>query len=99
MLRFADLILLKNQQALKFKEETIALNRREFEILLVFFERPESVVTRESLLSRLATGEEIFDRTIDSHISHIRSKLKKSGIEGLRISSVYGSGYRMEKTS
>ncbi|MBX2993856.1 MAG: response regulator transcription factor [Bdellovibrionaceae bacterium] len=99
MLRFNDVILLKNQQALKFGESTIPLNRREFEILSVFFERPDAVVTREALLSRLDAGDEIFDRTIDSHISHIRSKLKKNGIETMKIASVYGSGYRLEKIS
>ncbi len=97
ILRFADLVLLKNQQALKNRDEIVALNRREYEILLVFFERPESVVTREMLLSRLATGDEIYDRTIDSHISHIRAKLKKNNINGIKIASVYGAGYRLEK--
>lgn len=95
--RFAGITLIKNQQILKANETIINLNRREFEILTVFFDRPETIVTREQLINCLSAGEEIFDRTVDSHISHIRSKLQKFGISSIKIGSVYGQGYRLEK--
>lgn len=97
LVRFAGLTLIKNQQVLKHGDSLISLNRREFEILTAFFEHPETIVTREQLIDRLASGEEIFDRTVDSHISHIRSKLTKNGIKAVKINSVYGQGYRLEK--
>lgn len=97
MLRYGELTLLLDQQALKFKESVVALNRREFDLLQAFFERPETVLSRETLLNKLGTGDEIYDRTIDSHISHIRARFKKSKIESYRIASVYGSGYRLER--
>lgn len=97
LVRFAGLTLIKNQQVLKNGEALISLNRREFEILTVFFEQPETIVTREQLIDRLASGDEIYDRTVDSHISHIRSKLQKNGVSEVKISSVYGQGYRLEK--
>lgn len=97
LVRFAGLTLIKNQQVLKHSDALISLNRREFEILSVFFEHPEIIVTREQLIDRLASGDEIFDRTVDSHISHLRSKLQKNGIKSVKINSVYGQGYRLEK--
>lgn len=97
IVRFAGLSLVKNQQILKTSTSIISLNRREFEILKVFFERPETIVTREQLISSLSSGEEIFDRTVDSHISHIRAKLQKNGVSTIKIGSVYGQGYRLEK--
>ncbi|MEN0060270.1 MAG: response regulator transcription factor [Bdellovibrio sp.] len=97
LLRFAGLTLIKNQQILKNGESLIALNRREFEILTAFFEHPEVIVTREQLIERLASGDDIYDRTVDSHISHIRSKLNKNGVKNVKINSVYGQGYRLEK--
>lgn len=97
LVRFAGLTLVKNQQVLKNGEALINLNRREFEILTTFFEHPETIVTREQLIERLASGEDIYDRTVDSHISHIRSKLTKNGITKVKINSVYGQGYRLEK--
>lgn len=97
LVRFAGLTLIKNQQILKNGESLISLNRREFEILTVFFEQPETIVTREQLIDRLASGDEIYDRTVDSHISHIRAKLSKNGVKEVKINSVYGQGYRLEK--
>jgi DNA-binding response OmpR family regulator len=35
------------------------------------------------------------DRTIDSHMSHLRKKLKEVGGEPLQIVSVYGEGYKL----
>ncbi|UOE99892.1 response regulator transcription factor [Bdellovibrio reynosensis] len=98
LIRYAGLTLIKNQQVLKSGESLISLNRREFEILTTFFEQPETIVTREQLIGRLASGDEIFDRTVDSHISHIRAKLQKNGIKEVKINSVYGQGYRLEKS-
>lgn len=99
IVRYADVALIKNQQILKKEDQIISLNRREFEILEVFFDQPEIVITREQLIRNLSAGEEIFDRTVDSHISHIRTKLQKNGLTNLKINSVYGQGYRMEKKS
>ncbi|KYG67195.1 DNA-binding response regulator [Bdellovibrio bacteriovorus] len=97
LVRFAGLTLIKNQQILKNGEALISLNRREFEILTVFFEQPETILTREQLMDRLASGDEIYDRTVDSHISHIRAKLQKNGVKEVKINSVYGQGYRLER--
>ena len=51
----------------------------------------------QELLDLLDKEGEIFDRTIDSHVSHIRSRLKQANVEDIQISSVYGVGYRLEK--
>lgn len=99
LLRFAGLTLIKNQQVLKTESGLVTLNRREYEILRVFFENPETIISRETLISSLSSGEELFDRTVDSHISHIRSKLSKNGIQNVKINSVYGQGYRLEKVA
>lgn len=99
LLRFAGLTLIKNQQVLKTEAGLVTLNRREYEILRVFFENPETIISRETLISSLSSGEELFDRTVDSHISHIRSKLSKNGIQNVKINSVYGQGYRLEKVA
>ena len=99
LIRFAGLTLVKNQQILKTGTSFINLNRREFEILSVFFSQPETIISREQLISAFSAGEEIFDRTVDSHISHIRTRLQKHDVSNIKITSVYGQGYRLEKTS
>jgi DNA-binding response OmpR family regulator len=83
----------------KWGEKTVELNRREFDIFCHFVANAENVVTRDSLLKLLDKEGEIFDRTIDSHVSHLRRRLRKAGIDSVQISPVYGVGYRLEKRS
>ena len=96
-IRFENLVLLRDQRKVMWGASEIDLNRREFDLLTVLVENGESVVTRESLLARLDREGEILDRTMDSHLSHIRTKFRKAGVLGIQISSVYGVGYRLEK--
>lgn len=95
--RYGDLLLLIDQRTVKFQETTVDMNRREFDILLLLVQKAETIVTRETLIQHLDKEGEIFDRTVDSHISHLRSRFKSSGVKGLKITSVYGVGYRLEK--
>lgn len=97
VIRFSGISLVKNKQILSDGERQVRLNRREFEIMQHLFKKPGDTVTRETLIEHLSSGGEIFDRTIDSHISHIRSKLRKNGVEKVHIISVYGMGYRLER--
>lgn len=96
-LQFADVTLLPEQRRVYFEGKEIVLNRREYDILLKLVERAETVVTRESVLESINKDGEILDRTVDSHISHLRSRLKTAGVENVKITSVYGIGYRLEK--
>lgn len=73
----------------------LALNRRELDVLCLFVRKAEKVVTREEILQMLGHAEELSDRTVDSHVSHVRVKLKKAGGK-VRLASVYGVGYRLE---
>jgi two-component system, OmpR family, response regulator len=88
-----DLKLNENTQTLHQRENSLFLNRREFFLLKVLISNPDIVLTREKLIEYSLGNEDIVDRTIDSHISHIRKKLAQAGIKRLKISSVYGSGY------
>lgn len=96
-IRFGDILILRDQRRAMYGEKEVELNRREFDILCFLVEQGESVVTRERLMNHLDRSGEIFDRTLDSHVSHIRSKLRKAGVASVQISSVYGVGYRLEK--
>ena len=96
-IQFESLTILIDQRRVWAGDNPIELNRREFDILIYFIERIDKIVTRESLLNLFDKEGEIFDRTIDSHISHLRSKLKKINGITFKISSVYGVGYRLEK--
>jgi DNA-binding response OmpR family regulator len=76
----------------------LQLGKKEFEILLLLVRAMGDTVTREQILDRLeddAARSVIYDRTIDSHLSHLRKKLKDAGAAE-RIAAIYGIGYRLE---
>lgn len=96
-LRYGDVIIHPDKRKAMYGEKEIELNRREFDLLCNFVQHADSVITREALLQALDKDGEIFDRTIDSHVSHLRTRLRHAGVDSLQISSVYGVGYRLEK--
>jgi DNA-binding response OmpR family regulator len=71
------------------------VGRREFDILVTLTRRPGDVVTREQILAQLEEKSEVYDRTIDSHMSHLRKKIREIAGENLQIAAVYGVGYRL----
>lgn len=73
----------------------LQLGKKEFEILRLLVRAQGGTITREQILSALGGNSAIYDRTIDSHLSHVRKKLKDAGCAA-RIAAIYGVGYRME---
>jgi DNA-binding response OmpR family regulator len=75
----------------------LGLGRKEFEIFIILAKKFGEVVSRDTLLEAGGDSGEVFDRTIDSHVSHIRKKLESAGVTEFRIMSVYGTGYRLDR--
>jgi DNA-binding response OmpR family regulator len=85
-----------SERILKSGEETIALTRKEYDLLLYFLTNKNRVVTKEAIVEHL-WGDEIdmadsYD-FIYSHIKNLRKKLVNAGCPDY-IKSVYGMGYR-----
>ena len=59
------------------------------------YKRKNAVISRETIIDKAGHDLDISDRTIDSHISHIRSKLRKADVQSIQIASEYGIGYRL----
>lgn len=95
-IRVGNLLVLLEQRRVFVEGEEVPLNRREFDLLKILLNRPGVVVTRESVIQQLGEGaDQIYDRTVDSHVSHIRAKLRKAKDCNVRIKSEYGVGYRI----
>jgi len=73
----------------------VELTRSEFDLLLAFAEQPDRAWTREQLGERVH-GEafDAFDRSIDSHVKNLRSKLGPRPDGGAYVETVRGIGYR-----
>lgn len=75
--------------------ETVELTRHEFMIMELLIRNPKRVFTKQ-MIYEYAWGEEYLaeDKTINVHISNIRSKLKKSGTDSY-IQTVWGMGFKL----
>lgn len=75
--------------------EMVELTRHEFLIMELLIRNPKRVFTKQ-MIYEYAWGEEYFveDKTINVHISNIRSKLKKSGTDTY-IQTVWGMGFKL----
>lgn len=78
------------------EEGELNLPRKEFDLFVTFAKRLDHVFSRDTIIEVLDSGNDINDRTIDSHISHLRSKMKTCDCHRLKIKSVYGLGYKMQ---
>ena len=72
----------------------IALNNKEFVLLVTLIKNKNTVMTREKLLNEVwGFDYEGDDRTIDAHIKMLRAKL---GNEANKIKTIHGVGYKFE---
>lgn len=95
VLQFGGLVVDPDRRLATFDGKELPLNRREFDLLSLLIESQGFVVRRELILTKLTKGEEILDRTVDSHMSHLRARLRQVGISGVRIRTEYGVGYKL----
>jgi two-component system, OmpR family, response regulator len=72
----------------------VKLRTAEFDLLLALVERPQHVLNRDQLLD-LARGRaaDVYDRSIDVHISRLRHRLEVDPKEPEMIKTVRGEGY------
>jgi DNA-binding response OmpR family regulator len=79
----------------------IDLTRREFELALFFFRNVGKVVSRGHILQSVwgKADKDVTTRTVDTHVSRLRAALQLSAENGVRLTPVYGYGYRLETTA
>lgn len=90
------LAIYPDRRQVMFQGTELSLNRRQYDILAYFVSHTDQIITREQLLSHLDQDGNIFDRTVDSHLSQLRKILKTNSVTGIQINSIYGIGYRLE---
>jgi two-component system OmpR family response regulator len=72
----------------------VPLSTAEYDLLIVFVERPQRVLSRDQLLD-LARGRaaNALDRSIDTQVSRLRKKLEGDPGDPKLIKTVWGGGY------
>ncbi|CAN5159566.1 response regulator transcription factor [soil metagenome] len=80
--------------------EQITLTAKEFDLALMLFRNLDRALSRNYILESIWGWEEsLSSRTLDTHISRIRSKLGLRPQHGFRLAPVYGYGYRLEEVA
>lgn len=75
-------------------DEDVGLSTAEFELLRVFIERPNRVLSRDVLLDLLKGYErDPFDRTVDIRVARLRRKIEADPANPVFIRTVRGEGY------
>jgi DNA-binding response OmpR family regulator len=96
IIKCGDLVIDPAKRAVTLMGEVLQLGRKELDILTLLAKRSGDIVTREAILDALYDNVDLYDRTVDSHMSHLRRKIREVAGQSLQISSVYGLGYRLE---
>ncbi len=82
----------------EIKNQPVKLTEKETELAIYFFGQQGALLSRAHLTKVVwGTTPDIDTRTIDVHVSHLRSKLNLLPQFGWRLISVYHQGYRLEK--
>lgn len=78
--------------------EPLRLTRTEFDLLDTLMRAPERVFTKRDLFERVRSEEALSDeRTISTHVSNLRVKLRASGTDSY-IRTVWGIGFKLDAT-
>jgi len=79
----------------RFKGSEVSLTASEFLVVRALMAKPDSVTTRVQLLDQVyGNNIHVSDRTLDSHVRNLRTKLNAAGCEDA-ILTVHGVGLRL----
>jgi DNA-binding response OmpR family regulator len=75
--------------------EDVDLSRAEFDLLRIFIEHPNRVLSRDSIMDLLGGRErDPFDRSIDVRVTRLRHKIEDEPSSPRYIRTVWGVGYQ-----
>ena len=77
----------------------IKLTNREFELAVFLFRNAGKMLSRAHILEAIwgIENSAVSTRTVDTHVSRLRRKLKLGPENGWKLTSVYQHGYRIEQ--
>lgn len=95
VIEHGSLVLDEAQRLVTVEQMPVPLTHIEFNIMRALLGQRGMVFTRDQILnSAYSDNIHVSDRTIDSHIRNIRSKMKQACCESV-IDTVHGTGFRL----
>jgi DNA-binding response OmpR family regulator len=79
--------------------EVVPVTPKEFSLALLLFRNINRSLSRSYILESVwGRNPDLQTRTVDTHVSKVRAKLKLRAEHGFRLVPLYGYGYRLERT-
>ncbi len=98
--RFGDYEIDRLLKTIVWKGEPVKLTNKEVELATLFFDNLNRPLSRAYIFGQVWGGvPDVESRTLDLHVSRVRSKLQLRPQHGFAIQTVFGFGYRMDKCS
>ncbi|MDA0822731.1 MAG: response regulator transcription factor [Proteobacteria bacterium] len=84
--------------AVKRDGTRIEVTQKEYELIVFLFRNIGRILSRAHILESVwGRNPDINTRTVDTHVSRIRTKLSLAPEMGWKLSSIYQHGYRLER--
>lgn len=97
---FGDYEIDRLLRKIKWHGEEVKLTAKETELATLFFDNLNRPLSRAYIFGQIWGGvPDIESRTLDIHVSRVRSKLELRPRHGFAIQTVFGFGYRMDRCS
>jgi two-component system response regulator RegX3 len=85
------------RESVSISGKPVRMTRRLTKLAIYLFRRCNMDVSRAQLYEEVwQHKEELYTRTLDTHICRLRQLLELDGRHGVRLASVYQTGYRLE---
>ncbi|WP_227936624.1 response regulator transcription factor [Alkalihalobacillus deserti] len=98
VIKFGEVAIYPENYEVLFKNQSLELTPKEFELLLYLANHKGRVLTRDQLLNAVWNYEFVGDtRIVDVHISHLREKIEVNTKKPVYIKTIRGLGYKLEE--
>jgi DNA-binding response OmpR family regulator len=88
----------RQSESVSIDDKVIILTSKEFALALLFFQNEQRALSRAYILDAVWNSVAgLPSRTLDMHVSRIRSKLQLKPEYGYGLLTVFGFGYRLER--
>ncbi|HRR10231.1 MAG TPA: response regulator transcription factor [Rhodothermales bacterium] len=97
ILQFDGLYLDLTRREVRKDGQLLHLTVREFDLLLFLMQNPDRPFTRGQLLEKVwDIRYEGYDRTVDSHVQRLRTKIERDSENPRYVRTVWGLGYKFQ---
>lgn len=95
--RFGDFLFDRSRQCVVYRDLTIELRAKEFQLARLLFDNINRPLSRSYIMTRIWNASpDLETRTLDMHISRVRSKLVLRPERGVSLRTIFGFGYRLD---